>query len=118
SGNYFSVLGTQPSRGRLLNDADDRVSLGAPVAVLGNRYWRERFSADPDVVGQTIHIDSHPFTIVGVAAPEFFGVEVGAIPDAWVTLSMQPQVFALGATLADDEDWRWLELIGRRAPTV
>ena len=118
SGNYFTVLGTRAAHGRLLNDEDDRASLGAPVAVLNNRYWHSRLSSDPAVVGKTIQTNNNSFTVIGVAAPEFFGVEVGTIPDAWVPLSMQPQLLWQGTVLAEDPEANWLAVIGRRAPGV
>ena len=118
SGNYFSVLGTRAAHGRLLNDEDDRESLGAPVAVVSHRYWRSRLSSDPAVVGKMIQIDNHSFTVIGVAAPDFFGVEVGMMPDAWVPLSMQPRLLWQERILADDREANWLAVLGRRAPGV
>jgi predicted permease len=118
SGNYFSVLGTRAAVGRLLNDDDDRASPGAPVVVVSHRYWRSRLASDPDVVGKTLHIDSHSFTVVGVAPPEFFGVETGTTPDLWVPLAMQPQLLWQDTILAEDREANWLTVIGRRAPGV
>jgi predicted permease len=118
SGNYFSVLGTHAARGRLLNDDDDRASLAAAVAVVSHRYWRTRLSSDPAAIGKTIHIDSHPFTVVGVAESDFFGLEVGTEPDVWVPLAMQPQLYDPGKTLANDADANWLAVLGRRATGV
>jgi predicted permease len=118
SGNYFSVLGTHAAHGRLLNDEDDRLSVDAPVAVVSHRYWRDRLSSDPAVIGKMIQIDNHPFTVIGVAAPEFLGVDVGATPEAWVPLSMQPQLLFQGSILADNAEANWLRVIGRRAPGV
>lgn len=118
SGNYFSVLGTHAQYGRLLNDDDDRTSSVPPAAVVTNRYWRSRLSSDPAAVGTTIQIDSHPFTVIGVAAPEFFGLEVGSEPDVWVPLAVQPQLYDPGTTLANDAEANWLSVVGRRAPGV
>jgi predicted permease len=118
SGNYFSVLGTRAAYGRLLNDEDDRASLNAPVAVVSHRFWRSRLSSNPAIVGKTIQIDNHSFTVIGVTAPEFFGVEVGTMPDVWVPLSMQPQLLWQGTILADDREANWLLVLGRRASGV
>ena len=118
SGNYFSVLGTHAAQGRLLNDDDDRASLGAPVAVVSHRYWRSRLSSDPAAVGKMIQIDSHPFTVVGVAESDFVGLEVGTEPDVWVSIAMQPQLYDPGKTLANDADANWLAVLGRRATGV
>ena len=65
TGEYFEVLGTGPQRGRLLGRADE--DEGAPVAVIGDRLWRDRFGADPRVVGRTLRLNGVPFTVVGVA---------------------------------------------------
>ena len=118
SGNYFSVLGTRAQHGRLLNDEDDRVTPDSPAAVVSDRYWRRRLSSDPAAIGKTIQIDSHVFTVIGVAPPDFFGVEVGVAPDIWVPLAMQPQLYSPGHSLADDADANWLTVIGRRARGV
>ena len=101
-----------------MNDDDDRVTPDAPVAVVSHRYWRTRLSSDSAVVGKTIQIDSHAFTVIGVAAPDFFGVEVGVSPDVWVTLATQPQLYSPGRSLADDAEANWLAVIGRRASGV
>ena len=101
-----------------MSDDDDRTLPGAPAAVVSNKYWRSRLSSDPDIVGTVIQIDNQSVTIVGVAAPEFFGVEVGAMPDVWVPLAMQPQLVFQGSNLEDDREANWLEVIVRRAPGV
>lgn len=117
SGNYFDVLRLQPTRGRLISDDDDRAILSRPVAVVSDRYWRQRLGASDSAIGRRILIDDYPFTVVGVAPPGFFGVEVGVEPDAWVPLAMHPVVFHAHRSLADD-DWLWLDVTGRRAPGV
>jgi len=88
SGNYFSLLGVSPAAGRLFSDADD-APLGAhPEVVLSYGYWVRRFNADPRAIGSTMRIGDRVFTVIGVAAPEFFGVVVGQSIDAWLPLSM------------------------------
>jgi predicted permease len=102
----------------VLNDADERTSAEAPVAVVSDRYWRTRLASDREVLGKTIQVDNHSVTVVGVTAPDFFGVEVGAMPDVWVPLSMQPSLLFQGDVLADDREANWLRVIGRRAAGV
>jgi predicted permease len=116
SGNYFSVLGLQPILGRALTEADDRVPMGHPVAVLSFHYWRQRLGADPAVLGKTIRVDNYPFQVIGVAPPVFFGVEVGSAPDVWVPMMMQPQIFGRGRPAFDETGWGWLNMVARRAP--
>jgi len=115
SGNYFRALGVQPAVGRLFTDDDDRVPLAAPVAVVSYRFWREQLGADPEAAGKQIHIDSFPFTVVGVAPAAFFGVEVGTVPDIWVPMMMQQRVFG-SAPAFDNSNWGWLSVLGRRRP--
>src|SRR6478752_531937 len=67
TGNYFQLLGLKPAVGRLLTPEDDTAKNANPVVVLSYNYWRTRFGAVRDVVGQTVLINGHPFTILGVA---------------------------------------------------
>ena len=67
TGNYFQLLGLKPAVGRLLTQQDDTAKNANPVVVLSYDYWRTRFVASRDVVGQTVLINGHPFTILGVA---------------------------------------------------
>ncbi len=92
SGNYFAMLGVQAAAGRTLTLEDDRTPGGAPFAVMRYAYWKRRFAQDPAVIGRTLSFNGTAFTIVGVAAPEFFGTEVGSPPDFWIPLAMQAQV--------------------------
>src|SRR5260221_5684126 len=117
SGNYFSALGVRPFQGRVFTDDDNRVPMGHPVTVVSYRYWRDRLSSDAGIIGKTIHIDHYAFTVIGIAPRGFFGMEVGSAPDAWVPIMMQPQVFLGGMSVINDP-WKWLEIVGRRAPGV
>jgi hypothetical protein len=74
TGNYFSTLGVRPALGRLISPADDGQSEGQPVAVLSYGFWQRAFGADHQVIGRGITINGHNFTIVGVAAKDFYGI--------------------------------------------
>jgi predicted permease len=87
TGSYFSVLGVPPSIGRVLVEADDRPDASA-AAVLGDRYWRRQFQADPAIVGRTIRIGGHPVTVVGVAAARFNGLGAPRSTDFWMSRSV------------------------------
>jgi predicted permease len=115
SGNYFSLLGVRPARGRLIGPDDDRVPMGHPVAVLSNDYWQSRFARDPEIVGRQVSLSGVPFTIVGVTPPEFFGVEVGASPKLFVPVMMQPVVMPVTENLLDRPGLysTWLQVLGR-----
>jgi hypothetical protein len=83
SGSYFGVLGVGAAAGRALAPDDDGPRLGRPVVVLSHGLWARRFGADPAVVGRTLRLNGHPFTVVGVAERGFQGVEVGWSPDVF-----------------------------------
>jgi predicted permease len=88
SGEYFQVLGVNAVLGRTLTTADDQAPGAHRVAVLSFNFWQRRFASAISVTGKTITLGGHPFTIIGVTAPEFFGDEVGGAPDIWATFQM------------------------------
>ncbi|MBX3747895.1 MAG: ABC transporter permease [Verrucomicrobiae bacterium] len=111
SDGYFALLGTPPQWGRTL-DGSDR---GEPHVVIGDRLWRSRFDADPDIVGQPLVVNGEPFTIVGVAAPGFGGMRAMAPVAAWLSMDLAEPHLPAGSR---DWDRRWLEVFGRMAPGV
>jgi predicted permease len=93
SGNYFEALGVRAQLGRTLSPSDD-VSPGKhPVAVIGDGMWRRTFGGDPNIVGKTIQLNAHPYTVVGVLQPSFQGSVVSLVIDVFVPLMMQSQLF-------------------------
>src|SRR5262249_423083 len=92
SGNYFEVLGVKPALGRVFSLADDQNFGAHPIAVLGYGYWSRRFGQNPSVLNQTILVNGHSLTVVGVARAGFTGVQVGQIPDVFIPLSMKAQM--------------------------
>ena len=76
SGNYFDALRLKPYLGRFFHASDERGPNSAPYAVLTYSFWHGRFHNDPGVVGRTVLLDKHPFTIIGIAPPEFHGTIV------------------------------------------
>ena len=111
SGNYFSLLGVQAMRGRVLTPEDDKPG-AEPAAVLSHRYWKNELNSDPSVVGKRFIINGTNFTVVGVTPPEFFGERIRRPPDFWLPLSLQPQV-ELRNSFLDDNGAYWLMLLGR-----
>jgi predicted permease len=115
SGNYFSVLGVNAALGRLLNEDDDRAANPQAVVVLSYGFWQRRFALDPAVVGQKIMLDDYPFTVVGIAPPDFTGLEVGRRPDMWwpvqASVLMTP-----GQSAFKDRGYTWLKVMGRLQP--
>ncbi len=117
SGNYFEVLGVRPAAGRFFVPDEDRVPGARPVVVLSHAFWSRAFGSDPGVVGRPVSINSHPFTIVGVAPRGFHGVYAALSTDVWVPMMMQGQVRGTGDLLSSAGS-TWLELIGRRREGV
>ena len=113
SGNFFRTFGVEPWIGRLMTDADDQE--GAPsVAVMNFRIWREKYGADSSVVGATYQINGHPFTVIGVAAPGFYGAKLAGwgMPDFWLPLTAEPLIDGATARLKRPNG-NFLDLIGR-----
>ena len=92
SGNFFTTLGVEPAAGRMLVDADDSEANPQSVAVISYSYWQRRFGATALAVGQNVVLNNHPFTIVGVAPQEFFGVIVGSAPDVYLPSASGDQI--------------------------
>lgn len=92
SGNYFDVLGLQPHLGRFFHGADEHGPNSAPYVVLSYGYWHTRFQDDRRVVGRTVQLNKHPFTVIGVAPPGFHGTILVFSPDFFVPMVNQEQV--------------------------
>lgn len=88
TGNYFDLLGLRAWRGRLIGAEDDQRTGAGAVVVLSYGCWQRRFGADPDIVGRTVRINAHPFTVIGIAQPGFNGTERVFVSDVWVPFSM------------------------------
>src|SRR5215469_12901571 len=118
SGNFFRTLGVQPWIGRLLTDADDQEG-APPVAVMSYRIWHDKYGSDPSVVGAGYQINGHPFTVIGVAAPGFFGAKLAGwgMPDFWLPLTAEPLIDGATARLKRPNT-NFLDLIGRVHPGV
>jgi predicted permease len=92
TGNYFDLLGVQPEAGRFFHAADEHGPDSAPYLVLSDALWRSEFDADRGVVGTTVELNQHPFTVVGVAPAQFHGVERFVWPDYWMPMANEAQV--------------------------
>ena len=96
SGNYFDVLRIQPHLGRFFHSSDEHGPNSAPYIVLSYSYWRTHFQDDPGVVGRVVRLNKHPFTILGVAPPEFHGTLLFFFPDFFVPIVNQEQLTGVG----------------------
>jgi predicted permease len=120
SGTYFPVLGVGAAIGRTFTPDDDRIPNGHPVAVLSYAYWQSRFARDPSIVGKTVAVNGHNFTVVGVAEKGFDGVDISTASQVFVPVMMQPQLMPLFTQFLNFEDRRarWVNVFGRLKPGV
>ena len=91
TGNYFPVLGIKPAKGRFFVPEEDSVSSGA-VAVMNHATWQTRFGGTEDIIGRTLRLNNLVFTVIGVAPPQFIGVNAIFGPDLWIPAGMSEQL--------------------------
>jgi predicted permease len=120
TGNYFQMLGLKPAAGRLLTPLDDTAKNANPVLVLSYNYWKSRFGGSPDVVGQTVLINGHSFTILGVASQNFDSAIGGYKPGVFLPISMSEIAMPWTAPRDDLNNHQsvWLTLVARLKPGV
>jgi predicted permease len=122
SGNFFSGLGVPIFRGRGFTPQDE--SKHAQLAVLSYAYWSGRFGRNPSILNQPMYIKGVPFTVVGIAAPEFIGLERGRATDIWVPFQTDPRLKPWGRSPQDEQalygspSWFFLMTVGRLQPGV
>jgi len=92
TGNYFDLLGVQPQAGRFFHAADEHGTDSAPYVVLSDALWRSAFHADPGIVGMTVELNKHPFTVVGIATAQFHGTERFVWPGYWIPMLNEEQL--------------------------
>ena len=115
TGNYFSTLGVSSYEGRVFGESDDQPN-SPPVVVLSYRSWQSEFGGEAAIIGQTISIQTHPFTVIGIAPPRFFGDRVSdSPPDFWLPINQEP--YARGEyTILHHPEQNWLYPLGRVRP--
>jgi len=114
SGNYFSVLGVKSSVGRLIDESDDSERRSEPVAVLSFAFWQRAFGSDPRIIGNSIALNGHTFTVIGVAASDFYGTSLASRVDLWLPITLEP--IAMPRMSSDTLRSRasgWLRVFGR-----
>ena len=115
TGNYFLMLGVGAFGGRVFTPDDDRPA-APPVAVLSHRAWQITYGGDPSVVGSTFVVEGHPFTVIGVAPPGFFGETLRSDPpDIWIPVEQEPMIAGQEALLPQPIS-AWLRVMGRLRP--
>jgi predicted permease len=116
TGNYFDVLGVQPEVGRFFHAEDENGPNSAPYVVLSDALWRSAFQADPGVIGTTVDLNKHPFTVLGVAPAQFHGAERFVWPDYWMPMANEEQVE--GFDYLHSRTSITVTVIGRLKPSV
>ena len=112
SGNYFAVFGVGPYLGRVFSDSDDMAAT-MPVVVVSYNAWKADFAGEPSIVGSKVLIQTHPFTVIGVAARGFYGDRITAdAPAFWIPLASEPLIAGARSDL-HRPDLHWLYTIGR-----
>src|ERR1700722_4279227 len=118
TGEYFRGLAVSPAAGRLIDSEDDRPG-AAPVAVISFATSQQRFGGPSSAIGQPVLVDNVPFTVIGVAPPEFFGVDPAASPDLYLPLHTNLLVDGARAVrIYPDGNFYWIEMMGRLRPGV
>lgn len=115
SGNYFEVLGVKAYRGRVLSGKEDEKKGGRPVVVLGYDYWKTRFAGDEAIVGKELLVNNYRMTVIGVSAPEFFGLDPTRSVSVRVPIEMREQL-APDSNDTEDRRSRWVQVFGRLKP--
>lgn len=118
TGEYFRGLSVSPAAGRLIDTEDDRPG-AVPVAVISFATSQNRFGGAPNAIGQSILVDNTSFTVIGVAPPEFFGVDPSAVPDIYLPLHTNLLIDSAEAARGySDRNFYWIEMMGRLRPGV
>src|SRR5262245_50546823 len=117
AGTFFQVLGVKPHLGRVLADDDDQFT-SSPVVVLQHDFWRVRYGGRQDVIGSTIRLNGAPFTVVGVAAPEFGGTNAGVLTQLWAPVKSRGGAAPSWTDDRENERYHWFYLFARLKPGI
>jgi len=115
SGDFFHVLGVEPTLGRLLGPEDDQPGCAASAANISYSFWQRNFAGDPSVVGKRLTLDGNSFEVLGVTPPGFNGISVGDTFDVAVPICVEPILSPRNNRLTLRHAW-WLASIGRLKP--
>jgi predicted permease len=117
SGSYFPTLGLRPAAGRLFSPDDDKTIGGHYLAVLSYDFWERTLGLDPTILGQTVTVNGHPMTVIGIAPQGFNGTTIGEKPRVYVPISMRAQM-SPGFQGFENRRSYWVYLFGRLKPGV
>jgi len=117
SGNYFELLELRPLLGRAFLPEEDTAPNGHPVAVLSHKFWK-KLGGDKAIIGSTITLNGHLFTVIGVAPPGYTGINTGVAPEFWVPLAMHSWIRPTGDEWFDNRRALFLSIVARLKPGV
>ncbi len=118
SGNYFSMLGVEAIRGRTFSNDEGWVAGKDPLIVLNYKFWQQRFGGDPRIVGQTVQVNQHAFTIIGVLPQSFHGTYYFIDPDFYTPLTMVPTLDPNSPDILTRRNASDFRVVGRLQPGV
>ena len=116
SGDYFDMLGVKPALGRIFHASDEHGPNSAPYVVLSHEFWQKRFNSNPHIVGTTVDMNTHPFTVIGVAPKEFQGTYNTFWPDYWIPMVNEEQI--QGYPFLNERGDNVIAVMGRLKPGV
>jgi putative ABC transport system permease protein len=117
SGNYFGALGVKPAFGRLIEEPDDREETSEPAAVLSFAFWQRALGSDPRIIGNSIALNGHTFTVMGVATPDFRGTSPASPVDIRLPITFEPIAMPrMSADTLRNRASGWLRVFGRLKP--
>jgi predicted permease len=116
SGNFFRVLGVEPTIGRGFRSDEDKVAGRDAVAILSHEFWLAHFNGAVSAIGSKIRLNGIDFVVIGVAPGAFTGVDQFVKPSIFVPIAMSPALS--GTDNLGKRDVRWLNLKGRLKPGV
>ncbi|MHB1937908.1 MAG: ABC transporter permease [Acidobacteriaceae bacterium] len=116
SGSYFDMLGMQPALGRLFHASDEHGPNSAPYIVLSHEFWQRHLNSNPHIVGATVDLNTHPFTVIGIAPKGFHGTEIFYWPDFWSPMVNEQQIEGFNYLNQRNNHGVWV--LGRLKPGV
>ena len=116
SPNYFSMLGVPPLTGSVFGPANVGQPGAPPVVVLAQAFWERSFGGDPAIIGNAIHLNGQPFTLLGIMPDSFDGAQWSVAPSAWVPATSLPQLQSDGQDLLDNRGAPAFKVLARLHP--
>ena len=118
SANFFSTFDVHAARGRTFTPDEDTKPGAHPIAVLSHSGWQSVFGGDPEIVGRTILLNGHRYTVVGVMPPEFRGPVAIVVPVLWVPLMQLAEIEPSSGHRLEDRGNNYLNCVARLLPGV